>query len=277
MEHTLYQKYQMATHGDTEHECRESQFKRFLCDNPFNVREDEEDEDDDEVTTERPPLPGTYHQHYYISSTLFAVGVIDILPHCVSSVYFFYDPEYSFLSPGTLGALHEIHFVNELHKINPQMEYYYLGFYIHSCVKMRYKAKCRPCQLVCPVTGEWAGLSDSGGRVPALLDSVNGGFIKLKAEDGNVSGENVADNDDAVEKVLILNNRRVYKYKDFLPIILNSQKQSRSSTTTTSSGSSSGGDLKRQRDLQEMLKSYANLVGPTVASNMLIYVSSSVK
>lgn len=35
LEHELYQKYQMSTHGDTEHECRASQFKRFLCDNPF--------------------------------------------------------------------------------------------------------------------------------------------------------------------------------------------------------------------------------------------------
>lgn len=37
LEHALYQKYQMHTHGDSLHECRASQFRRFLCDNPFKV------------------------------------------------------------------------------------------------------------------------------------------------------------------------------------------------------------------------------------------------
>lgn len=34
-EHKLYQKYQMHTHGDSESECKASQYRRFLCDNPF--------------------------------------------------------------------------------------------------------------------------------------------------------------------------------------------------------------------------------------------------
>lgn len=36
---------------------------------------------------------------------MIAVGVIDLLPSCLSSVYFFYDPDYSFLSLGTYAAL----------------------------------------------------------------------------------------------------------------------------------------------------------------------------
>ena len=36
---------------------------------------------------------------------MIAVGVMDILPYCVSSVYFYYDPDYSFLSPGVYSAL----------------------------------------------------------------------------------------------------------------------------------------------------------------------------
>ena len=36
---------------------------------------------------------------------LIAVGVLDILPQCVSSVYFYYDTDYSFLSPGVYSAL----------------------------------------------------------------------------------------------------------------------------------------------------------------------------
>ena len=42
---------------------------------------------------------------YNTLGQLIAVGVIDVLPHCVSSKYFFYDPAYSFLSLGTYSAL----------------------------------------------------------------------------------------------------------------------------------------------------------------------------
>lgn len=36
---------------------------------------------------------GSFHQQYWLDDDkLIAVGVIDILPKCVSSVYFFYDP-----------------------------------------------------------------------------------------------------------------------------------------------------------------------------------------
>lgn len=44
---------------------------------------------------------GSFHEQYWLDNELIAVGVIDILPSCVSSVYFFYDPAYSHLSLGT--------------------------------------------------------------------------------------------------------------------------------------------------------------------------------
>lgn len=48
---------------------------------------------------------GSFHQQYYLDDRLIAVGVIDILPLCVSSVYFFYDPDYRFLSLGSYASL----------------------------------------------------------------------------------------------------------------------------------------------------------------------------
>lgn len=48
---------------------------------------------------------GSFHQQYWLDGRLIAVGVLDVLPHCVSSVYFFYDPEYHFLVLGTYGSL----------------------------------------------------------------------------------------------------------------------------------------------------------------------------
>lgn len=74
-----------------------------------------------------------------MTDVLFAIGVIDILPRCVSSVYLFYDPDYGFLSPGVYSALREIYFTQQLHKEAPSIESYYMGFYIHSCPKMKYK------------------------------------------------------------------------------------------------------------------------------------------
>lgn len=48
---------------------------------------------------------GSYHQQYWLDDELIAVGVIDILPQCLSSVYFFYDPKYSDLVLGTYGSM----------------------------------------------------------------------------------------------------------------------------------------------------------------------------
>lgn len=98
---------------------------------------------------------GSFHQQYWLDNKLIAVGVIDILPKCVSSVYFFYDPDYRNLTLGTYGSLREVQFVKELHEKNAEIEYYYMGFYIHSCPKMRYKGKLAASDLLCPETYTW--------------------------------------------------------------------------------------------------------------------------
>ena len=40
----------------------------------------------------------------------------------------------------------------ELRKFVPSLQYYYMGFYIHTCPKMRYKARIAPSYLLCPET-----------------------------------------------------------------------------------------------------------------------------
>lgn len=45
---------------------------------------------------------------YYLDDELIAVGVVDLLPESVSSVYFFYDPAYKKYSLGVYGVLSEI-------------------------------------------------------------------------------------------------------------------------------------------------------------------------
>ncbi|MBN3273145.1 ATE1 transferase, partial [Polyodon spathula] len=126
----LYAKYQTAIHKDTPSECSESQFRRFLCDSPLEA----------ENPSDGPDCGyGSFHQQYCLNGKIIAVGVIDILPACVSSVYLYYDPDYSGMSLGVYSALRELAFTRQLHKKAPRLRYYYMGFYIHSCPKMRYK------------------------------------------------------------------------------------------------------------------------------------------
>jgi arginine-tRNA-protein transferase len=56
------------------------------------------------------------------------MAVLDILPNCVSSVYFMYDPEYAFLSLGKYSALREIALTQELEKkASKDLHWYYMG------------------------------------------------------------------------------------------------------------------------------------------------------
>ncbi|GAA6101580.1 arginyl-tRNA--protein transferase 1 isoform X1 [Tachysurus ichikawai] len=91
---------------------------------------------------------GSFHQQYWLDGRIVAVGVIDILPNCVSSVYLYYHPDFAFLSLGSYSALREIAFTRHLQKQSPKLSYYYLGFYIHSCPKMRYKCHSKGCFLL---------------------------------------------------------------------------------------------------------------------------------
>ncbi|XP_035883306.1 arginyl-tRNA--protein transferase 1 isoform X4 [Phyllostomus discolor] len=156
---SLYVKYQMAIHQDSPDECGKTEFTRFLCSSPLEA--------------ENPPNGpdcgyGSFHQQYWLDGKIIAVGVIDILPYCVSSVYLYYDPDYSFLSLGVYSALREIAFTKQLHEKTPQLSYYYMGFYIHSCPKMRYKGHYRPSDLLCPETYVWVPIEQC---LPALESS----------------------------------------------------------------------------------------------------------
>uniref|UniRef100_A0A673NHM5 Arginyl-tRNA--protein transferase 1 n=1 Tax=Sinocyclocheilus rhinocerous TaxID=307959 RepID=A0A673NHM5_9TELE len=145
----LYARYQTTVHGDSLYECGESEFKRFLCDSPLEA----------ETAPDGPDVGyGSFHQQYWLDGRIVAVGVLDILPSCVSSVYLYYHPEFSSLSLGTYSALREIAFTRQLQQQSPKLAYYYLGFYVHSCPKMRYKGQYRPSDLLCPETYTWVSI-----------------------------------------------------------------------------------------------------------------------
>ncbi|CAA3014184.1 arginyl-tRNA-- transferase 2 isoform X1 [Olea europaea subsp. europaea] len=148
-EYSLYRKYQLSVHNDTEDHVSEDSYRRFLVDTPLVYVPP------NSYGAVPPSGFGSFHQQYVVDGKLIAVGVIDILPKCVSSKYLFWDPDFAFLSLGKFSALEEIRWVRENQVHCPNLQYYYLGYYIHSCSKMRYKAAYQPSELLCPLRYQW--------------------------------------------------------------------------------------------------------------------------
>ena len=94
------------------------------------------------------------------------MGVLDVLPHAVSSKYFFWDSQYAPLALGKYSALKEAEWVQGAAQHCPALHYYYMGFYVHSCHKMRYKAEYHPSDLLCPERLCWVPFD----RIKAALD-----------------------------------------------------------------------------------------------------------
>ncbi|KAI0033761.1 arginine-tRNA-protein transferase [Vararia minispora EC-137] len=160
---TLYQNYEANIHHKPEKLA--SSFDDFLVESPL-IR--------GPIPYPSPPpshLPtewGSYHQLYRLDGKLIAMGVIDILPSCISSVYFMWEKEYEKFSLGKLSALREISLAREIHKAgSSQMNYLYMGFYIHTCQKMRYKGEYHPSYLADPEDFTWHALE----KCRSLLDS----------------------------------------------------------------------------------------------------------
>lgn len=149
VEYALYRRYQLLVHNDTPDRISEASYRNFLVDTPLNFVPSTGD------GTAPPCGFGSFHQQYLIDGKLVAVGVVDILPRCLSSKYLFWDPDFAFLSLGKYSALQEIDWVKQNQMHCASLQYYYLGYYIHNCGKMRYKATYRPSELLCPLRYTW--------------------------------------------------------------------------------------------------------------------------
>lgn len=149
----LYKKYQIAVHKDDPESLKEKSFTRFLVQSPLTAGARGTSQSS---TPETQPQWGTFHQLYRLNGRLVAVGVVDQLPIGLSSVYFFYDPNERHLVLGKYSALKEISYCRE-----HNLEYYYMGYYIHSCDKMRYKAEYLPSELLCPSSHKWYPVGDA--------------------------------------------------------------------------------------------------------------------
>ncbi|XP_056106625.1 arginyl-tRNA--protein transferase 1 isoform X6 [Rhinichthys klamathensis goyatoka] len=203
------------------------EFKRFLCDSPLEA----------ETAPDGPDVGyGSFHQQYWLDGRIVAVGVLDILPSCVSSVYLYYHPDFSSLSLGTYSALREIAFTRQLQQQSPKLAYYYLGFYVYSCPKMRYKGQYRPSDLLCPETYAWVSIERCISRLEISAYS--------RLNENAQAGDALALKD--LGRALVLHRRTVMPYAAY------ARKR------------------KGSNDEKEV-EQYASLVGQSCAERILLY------
>ena len=80
---------------------------------------------------------------------LVAVGVLDVLPRCASSVYFFWDSALARLALGRVSALREIAWAAAAAaEARPGLQWHYLGYYIQACPKVGHCACCACAHLL---------------------------------------------------------------------------------------------------------------------------------
>ncbi|KAK6435997.1 Arginyl-tRNA--protein transferase 1 [Oleoguttula sp. CCFEE 5521] len=140
----LFSDYQQNVHHESPTETTKSGFRRFLCESALQRRTD--------ASGKR---LGSYHHCYRLDGRLIAMSVLDLLPHAVSGVYFIYHRDFEKWSLGKLSALRELALAME-----ERYEYYYMGYYIHSCMKMRYKGTYKPQYVLDFDNLEWDLLDD---------------------------------------------------------------------------------------------------------------------
>ncbi|KAF2256767.1 arginine-tRNA-protein transferase 1 [Trematosphaeria pertusa] len=160
----LFHNYQQHVHHEKPSEISENGFKRFLCGSPLRRKTAQKDG--------KPQPLGSHHQCYRLDGRLIAMAVLDLLPHCVSGVYFIYHADFEKWSFGKLSALRETALALE-----GGYQYYYMGYYIHSCAKMRYKGEYRPQHVLDPESYEWNPLD---GELRTLLDRKT--YVSLSRE-----------------------------------------------------------------------------------------------
>ena len=80
---------------------------------------------------------------------LLGVGICDITPTSISSVYFYFDPREAWRSIGTFSAMYEIQWAAKM-----GLAWWYAGYWVSGCAGMEYKSRFRPLQKL-DTDGTW--------------------------------------------------------------------------------------------------------------------------
>lgn len=80
---------------------------------------------------------------YFIDNKLVGVDLIDIISDGISSIYFFYDPDYAKFSLGRFSLYQQILIAKKY-----KLPWIYLGYYVKDCPSLSYKADYKPYEIL---------------------------------------------------------------------------------------------------------------------------------
>ena len=189
----IYKKYQMNIHKEKEVETTKSSYNRAWGTTDLIDNKGIKLPSDLNKKTKHPEMYpkkyGTYNFIHRLDGKIIAVGIWDILPTCLSSVYLYYDTDYQFLDLGVFTAIREIEYVKSFHDlIDNNFKYYMMGFYCETVQKLRYKGFYQPTELLDRYTMNYVYLKDvqkliSDGKNHKLCDKENNPNKKFMTKD----------------------------------------------------------------------------------------------
>jgi len=142
--------------------------------------------------------------------------------------------------------------------MSPIFRFYYMGFYIHSCPKMRYKSKYQPSHLLCPEAKTW---HDSSACLP-LLDQNK--YSRLNPHESKVDedAKGIRDQDISV----LYAGRGTTNYMVYQTIKDSEQGLDSSDEDMDSE------ETNRKNCSQDRVREYARLVGNKCVKSQLLYL-----
>jgi len=109
----------------------------------------------------------TIEMDYYLGDSLVGVGLVDVCPDGLSSVYFYFEPDQARRSLGIYSALCEIDLCR-----SRGLAHWYVGFVVDGCPKMSYKSAFRPHELMRP-DGRWIPGDAPGATEPEAMHNAD--------------------------------------------------------------------------------------------------------
>jgi arginyl-tRNA--protein-N-Asp/Glu arginylyltransferase len=189
----IYKKYQMNIHKEKEVETTKSSYNRAWGTTDLIDNKGIKLPSDLNKKTKHPEMYpkkyGTYNFIHRLDGKIIAVGIWDILPTSLSSVYLYYDTDYQFLDLGVFTAIREIEYVKSFHDlIDNNFKYYMMGFYCETVQKLRYKGFYQPTELLDRYTMNYVYLKDvqkliSDGKNHKLSNKENNPNKKFLTKD----------------------------------------------------------------------------------------------
>lgn len=135
---------------------------------------------------------GTFHQLYRFDGKLVAIGIIDVVPKGVVSIYMWYDvsKDVSKFSFGVYSALKEIELVCSYNEKNTNMRNYYLQGWNEGNKKLSYKANYSPEDFYCPcIVEDW--VEELEGVKQCQQECIQQKKKQLEGEEGRGKEESV--------------------------------------------------------------------------------------